>query len=371
MDGNGHRKLIVTNILFSGLGGHGSVFFSLVRGDRERQFEFKAVFCGIEPVREEYRRECESLNVPYQAFLKKKGIDFQTVWGMVQALRRQRPDMVFIHGAGFILPVLLYKLLRPSLRIIVRDTQAHHLKNAMEWRWLKMSIRLADRIVLLSAESLAALSSRLRQPMPSEKICIVPNGLDTDRYVHSGHDNRNGMIVIGMQSRLQRIKDHPTLLKAFAQLSRSRPDLHLQLRIAGDGETRSGLEALADQLGIRSVVVFTGMLGQDALLAFMQELHYYVHATEGEMMSNSIMQAMSCQLPVIGSDVWGVNNMIHDEVNGLLYKHGDVDALATQLLRVVTDTQLAERLSRAARAYAVEHFSLQTMFDRYREVFTA
>ena len=125
---------------------------------------------------------------------------------------------------------------------------------------------------------------------------------------------------IGMQSRIISIKDHITLLTAFAIVKQSEYSSGklLKLKIAGDGELKAELIELAIKLGINDDVIFTGMLQQADLIDFLQSLDLYIHASLGETMSTAMMQVMACGLPIIASDVDGINNMITKSVTGIL-----------------------------------------------------
>jgi glycosyltransferase involved in cell wall biosynthesis len=74
-------------------------------------------------------------------------------------------------------------------------------------------------------------------------------------------------------------------------------------------------------------------------------------------MSNSIMQALSCGLPVIASNVFGVNNMITEE-SGILYSPGDVEDLANKILYLVENPEIIEKLKIRARIYAINNYSI-------------
>jgi len=359
----------IVHLLYSGLGGHGSVFFSLIKADKECRFKTEAVFCGIEKVREDYVSQCNELNIPYQAVQKKRGPDPLVFWKLYKAFRRAKPDVLFLHGATFILPAVMYKKLNRSVKIIVRDTQAHHLKNKREWYWLKMAIRHSSHLVFLTKESFEGVSKRMDSALLRQKAVIISNGLDIDLYSPVSPADLSSGIVIGMQSRLQPIKDHPTLLKAFALLLKKYPEKGLLLRIAGDGETRASLEQLAKELGIDKQTEFCGMLNESDLVHFMQSLNIYVHASFGETMSNSIMQAMSCGLPVIASDVWGINNMITNEENGMLVEPENEKKLCVEMDRIINEKTLRRQLADNARAYAEKEFSSEELFKRYSRLF--
>jgi len=362
----GNKKPTVLHLLYSGLGGHGSVFFSLVAADKNREFNYAAVFCGIEDLRQEYAVKCEQAGIPFVFIRKKQGIDIGVYWKIFKAFRKNKASTIFLHGVSFLMPAVWYQLLRPSSRILVRDSQAHHLKSKSEWLWSFLAIFFAKRIIFLTPASLNGIKKKFGFFASRRKLLIIPNGLDTDRYSPAVKDSATAIVNIGMQSRLQPIKDHPTLLKAFSELITRLPQMKFALHIAGDGETMPGIKKLIDQLAIAEFVTLHGMLDESKLIPFMKSLDIYVHATFGETLSNSIMQAMACGLPVIASDVWGVNNMITHGQNGLLYPGQNVELLAAEMQRLVLDPGQREKLGINARRFAVENYSMQTMFENYR-----
>jgi glycosyltransferase involved in cell wall biosynthesis len=359
----------IVHVLYSGLGGHGSVFFSLVKADKNKMFNTGAIFCGIEKIRNDYVYQCKQLGVPYQSIRKIRRFDPFIFLKLFKAFRKARPDVLFLHGATFILPVLLYKKFHRKLKIIVRDTQAHHLKTKREKYWLKLAARHCDNLVFLTKESLDEALNELNIPSLHNKCLVISNGLDTELYSPVPARDLSEKIVIGMQSRLQPIKDHPTLLKAFALLIKKYPNRQVVLRIAGDGETRADLEKLAEELQIDKQTEFCGMLNEKDLIDFMHSLDIYVHASFGETMSNSIMQAMACGLPIIASDVWGINNMITGNENGILFQSKDELRLCECLNTLILDENIRTKLAGNARLYGEKEFSSKELFDKYSQLY--
>ena len=90
------------------------------------------------------------------------------------------------------------------------------------------------------------------------------------------------------------------------------------MKIAGDGDFKEELVEYTEQLGLTNDVEFTGMIPEKALVNFLQSLDIYVHASLGETMSTAIMQAMACKLPIVASDVNRINNMITNNITGIL-----------------------------------------------------
>ncbi|HEV7781557.1 MAG TPA: glycosyltransferase family 4 protein [Chitinophagaceae bacterium] len=371
MTGQGNSKKIIQHYLYSGLGGHGSVFFSLVGADNEPAFEYRAFFCGIEELREEYRNNCLRLNIPFTYLKKKRGLHLGAYFTVFRAFRKNRPDVIFLHGVGYsIIPALWYKITRPRTRLLVRDTQAHHLKSKMEWFWMFWCLLIAKRLVVLTEASANGIKNKFGWWAPSRKLVTISNGLDIEKYKPGNSRRNEGKFIIGMQSRLQPIKDHPTLLKAFKMIKDQLTGISVTLYIAGDGETMPAIKALVRELGIEKDVKLYGMLNEQELLSFMQSLDIYVHATFGETLSNSIMQAMASGLPVVASDVWGVNNMVQHAKNGFLYPSENAAELASWLKELLTNAALRKESGSNARKFAEDHYSNKVMFESYKKLYS-
>lgn len=362
-------SISVVHILYSGLGGHGSVFFSLTKADEQKEATNYAVFCGVENVNPDYIELCNRYGVAYSAILKKPGADFSPYFRIYSVLRKVRPEVIVLHGPAFIFPAWLYRKTHGNVKIIVRETQAHHLKTKRDWQWLKWAVKLADKLIFLTTESLTGVIQKFPKLPVQQKAVIIPNGIDTDLYSPHKEPVHREVLVLGMQSRLQKIKDHPTLFKSFKAIQEKYKEQKIRLRIAGDGVTRAGLENLAQELGITKDIEFCGMLSETDLVPFMKNLDIYVHATYGETLSNSIMQAMSCGLPIVASDVWGVNNMLSEKSTALLVPVEDVQAMTAAISLLIENDKLRVELGKNAREVALERYSNRRLFKQYMDVY--
>ncbi|GAB2829525.1 glycosyltransferase family 4 protein [Ferruginibacter profundus] len=361
----------ILHVLYSGLGGHGNVFFSLVNADKQREFVHEALFNGVEEMREEYKERCRHNNIRFDFVKKKPGLDLRFYKNLVATIKKAEPDIVFLHGSTQVLWAKLALLPgKKKCRLIVRETQANSLKTKQDWFWLSAALLLADKIVFLSAAYDLEIKKKLSLLYSAKKATVIPNGIDLSEYQPKQKEH-SSQLVIGMQSRIVKIKDHVTLLHAFAGLLKDVPasDKKIFLKIAGDGECRQSLEQLAGQLGISAAVEFTGMLTEQQLIQFLTGLDIYVHASFGETMSTAIMQAMACGLPIIASDVPGINNMISNKVTGLLVPVQDVQQMTAALKLYLQNEKYRAGLAENAYKFAERHYSNQKMFAAYKAVF--
>ncbi len=359
----------ILQVLYSGLGGHGNVFFSFIKGSSTNGLSFEAIFNGIEAVKPEYIELCTEKQIPWHFVAKKPGLDLGYYRQLIKQIRKSDADVVFLHSSAYIMPAKLANLFAKKRKlIVVRETQANHLKVKMEWVWLFVAMLLAHRIVFLSEEYRQEIAKKLSLVYRSKKVAVIPNGLDLDLYKPAG-PTRNPQLVVGMVSRLVRIKDHLTLLEAFAQLLHTGTNPQIILKIAGDGDYRQVLEDKAASLQLGNAVVFTGMLNEKELIGFLPTLDIYVHASYGETMSTAIMQAMACGLPLVASDVKGIHNMVQNGVTGILVPVQDAGAMAAAIQLYINDAAKRAAMGAAAREYAERCFSNESMINAYTELF--
>ncbi len=361
----------ILHILYSGLGGHGNVFFSFIKADEEKHFEFEAIFAGVENIREEYITKSEASNVNWKFIHKKRGIDISFNKKIITTLKESKSSIIFLHGSRFIILAKIAALLsKKKKKIVVRETQANHLKTKAEWVWLGFAMLLADKIIFLTDNFKEEVSQKLGFLYLKNKVGVISNGMDLSFFKPIAKPT-NQTIIIGMQSRIVPIKDHETLLNGLAIFHNLYPGIKLLLKIAGDGESLPALKILANQLQVEALIDFTGLLNETALINFMQSLDIYIHASLGETMSTAIMQAMACKLPIIASDVQGINNMIEKNKTGLLIPIKSPQAIAAALHFIITNPVKASQMRQAAYDYAFLNYSNITMFAKYKQVFNS
>lgn len=352
----------VLHVFYSGLGGHGSVFFSLVAAGHLNTFDTHVLLYGIEQPRPDYVARLNNLGIEFSYVKKTKGMDLGFWPNIFSCIRRVGPDTVFLHGSYNVLPAWIYKIFVRRCRIVVRETQANHLKTRLDWFLLVLAFGMADAMVFLSVVYRDEVAAKLRGLFNTSKAQIIPNGIDLTVFsrLERPPGDPNGYRM-GMVSRIVDIKDHATLIRAFERLKRD----DVSLYIAGDGAALPSLRRLVADLNLDGRVIFTGVVDERDLPAFLASLDVYVHATLGETMSTAIMQAQSVGLPIIATDVPGVNNVLVDGENGLLVKPRDISSYEHAMRRLLVDPALRSRLADSSRAYAVAHLSMGDMFAKY------
>jgi L-malate glycosyltransferase len=279
-------------------------------------------------------------------------------------VRRLAPDI--LHSFLFLSNLhasLIGTLLRvPAVIVSQRSSNAHNL-SPFWCRVARFSQRLADRLVV---NSQAQRAEELEAGFPAERIVVVPNGV----ALREAPPNRvaldlpAGPLVLSI-GRLEERKGQRYLVDAWARVHERCPSARLVL--LGEGPTRRELEGQVRGLGLEPWVSFRGFQGSVA--EFLDACTALAHPSLTEGMPNVVLEAMASGKPVVASRVGGIPELLVDGESGLLVAPRDPAALASALIRLVDEPELAATLGRNARRRAQERFSIEAMVEATEAVY--
>jgi glycosyltransferase involved in cell wall biosynthesis len=215
--------------------------------------------------------------------------------------------------------------------------------------------------VLLANSEMAKEAVCRTEGVRASKIEVIYNAIDIERFrrnLQTRAELRNEFgfaddhVVIGNVANLRAIKGVPVFLEAAAMVSRTNPNCRFMQ--VGEGELRESIEARIDELGLRSTFLLLGRRNDvpDLLSAF----DVGVLTSHAEGFSNSILEYMAAELPVVVTDVGGNREALGE--TGIIAAPGDVGAIASALQRLAPDAELRKTMGASA-------------FQRVRELFAA
>jgi glycosyltransferase involved in cell wall biosynthesis len=232
-------------------------------------------------------------------------------------------------------------------------------------------LRIADRALVSLTERVIVPSLFLREEyrkhlhLSEGRVRAVPNGIDLERFRNPGDRKKirrelgipHGHRVIGMVANFVPVKGHTDLLHALPIVVGRFPETLLLL--AGEGPLRQEMEALCRSLGIESRVRFLGYRPDVAPL--LAALDVGVLCSRMETFGNAIIEMMAAGVPVVGTKVGGIPEVVGHEKTGLLVPPSDTDALAGAMIRLLEDGAFRNRLGETARKEAFRRFSKEAM----------
>lgn len=167
-----------------------------------------------------------------------------------------------------------------------------------------------------------------------------------------------------MTARFEPQKDHETLLQALARLT----ELDWHLNLLGDGGGLETARARAGELGIADRVTFHGLVAD--IVPHLESAFVFVLATNYEGLPLSIIESMSCGLPVVATDVGGVAEAVRDGVNGMLVPRQDTTSLESALRTLLVRPELAAEMGGASRMIYDDAFGFSQFVDQTLAVYS-
>ncbi len=208
-------------------------------------------------------------------------------------------------------------------------------------------------------------------------IGITPFGVDTSHFRNRrcrvndscSHESR---IVFGTVKTLSRKYGIDTLIKAYSSMRKSAPEMEASLAIVGDGPDRKSLERLASDTGYGDEITFYGYVDNSLLPDVYSGFDVAVFLSREESFGVSVVEAMSCGIPVIASSAKGFTEVIEDGVTGIIVPSEDPDAAAAAMKKLAADGNLRREFSVAARLRVEEHYgwkdNVGTMVSEYLKI---
>lgn len=212
--------------------------------------------------------------------------------------------------------------------------------------------------------------------VPEHKSCLLPNGIDAERFrpLAEGEPRPDfgfgpGCRVIGTVGRIQDVKDHAGLVDAFVLLRARLPGMadKLRLAIVGDGPLLAPLRDKVRALGLADLVWLPG--ARSDIPDILRGFDVYAISSIAEGTPGSVLEAMASGLPVAGTRVGGVPEVIDDGVTGQLVAPRDPAAMADALARYLHAPELAAAHGAAGRARVLSHYSMTAMVANYQALY--
>jgi polysaccharide pyruvyl transferase CsaB len=237
-----------------------------------------------------------------------------------------------------------------------------------------VALRFLDYYIGVS-EAMAELL--IRRGFDAQRMFAIYNGVDfsTQRQVVEretfldsiGLKRKPDSVIFGIAARISPVKDMGTLVRAFAETVREYPAARLV--IAGDGEQRTALEALAKELCPADSVLFAGWM--EDVDSFYNALDVNLLTSLSETFPYALTEGARMRCATVASRVGGIPYLIDDGENGLLFPAQDVGALAERMKCLAADGELRQRLGQRLYEKTKAQFSVEATVRRQEEIYAA
>lgn len=232
-------------------------------------------------------------------------------------------------------------------------------KNDRRYDWLIGLYESRFLPAVLRRASATIATSRVVNDMHMQahanKTTTVTPGTDTSFFVPAKTLAKDTVLFVGSMNKSDKHKGLVYLLDAFAEVAKGHPQARLLL--AGDGSARADFEKRVQELGLSERTEFLGPRFGDELKTAYQQATMLVLPSLNENFALVTLEAMACGLPVIGTDVGAISDIIDDGKTGYLVPPANSQAIAEKISHLLTHRQNAVAFGKAARKKAETTFS--------------
>ena len=269
-------------------------------------------------------------------------------------------DIIHTHNTACQLYVPMAKSLFGSqAKLVTTEHNSTNRRRTKRWykpidRWMYNKY---DRIICISDQTRLNLEQYIGQ---RQTISTIYNGVDVRKFLKPVKNiERNDKYVVTMVAAFREQKDHETLLKAIKRLPGN-----YYLQLVGRGETEPHVKKLCRKMGLENRVFFMGMRSdvQDVL----EDSDIVVLSSHWEGLSLSSIEGMASGRPFVASDVDGLREIVDGA--GVLFPHGDDQALAHVIQRLCTDTDYYRQVALSCQDKA-RGYDIGIMADKYVQLY--
>lgn len=295
-----------------------------------------------------------------RAFLRDMAMSIPAARRLVDHARREGIDHVHAHSCGraALIAALAFRMGGPRYSLTLHGPlEDYGPGQRYKWRHAAFATIITEKLRVEAEVELAGY-------LPP-RIAVQAMGVDTGRLSRDTpwQPPRPGEPLRIMScGRLNQVKGHQDLLQAIRMLRDAGHDARLV--IAGEDDAggtgyRRVIEARIAELGLDDAVTLLGAVSEGEVRRHLLEAHVFALASWHEPLGVALMEAMSCEVPTIGTAAGGVAELIRDGQDGILVPPRDPPAMADAILRLAGDPDLARRLGQAGRERIVSGFGAE------------
>ena len=320
----------------------------------------------------------ERLEQPVEIFSLNKGNekDYLLLFKIAKVIRKVRPHIVHTRNWAAIDGVIGAKL--AGVKFIIHGEHGREATDPAGANLIRRKIRKGLNPFI---SGFVTVSHDLRRwlindvGIPEKKVIQIINGVDTNKF--APQKNKKSLrekfgfdadaFLIGTVGRLDPVKDQKTLINALAVMITHSQNKKIKLMIAGSGPEEQEFKKMAAEIGVEDRIYFLGE--RSDIPELMQSMDVFVLPSIAEGVSNTILEAMACGLPIVASRVGGNHELIDYGKTGFLFVAGDYKELAGRLSFYLNNYPVLIEHGNNGRKRTEELFSLQRMVGRYEELY--
>ena len=312
-------------------------------------------------------KSSESVHIPFG------GLQLLASFKLFLWLRENKVDLIHTHTAKAHTVAVWANFLGAKTSIVVSKRTDFKVKTPYKfhYKYVKAILCVSNMIEKITKDGL--------HPKRKELVKTVHSGVDVNRFdsikqisLKEKFQIPKNKVLIGNCSAIAPHKDYETFIDTAQVLNEQYPEL-FHFIIIGDGPDKEKILKYCKNKLLKAKFTFTGFILDIEL--HLKSLDFFLMSSEEEGLGTSLLDAMICEIPIVSTNAGGIPEIVIHEQTGLLAGVKDSKALADNILRLVNDNDLKERLVQNAKQQVIKDYSKEHTCEKtiavYREIISA
>lgn len=330
--------------------GHEIIVISLTRGELEgiQVYSFEET---------ELRKRSDFSKLSYLSKIKE----------IKKIVAKEKPDIVHAHFASsYGLIGSLLKFSPYILSVWGSDVYIFPNKSLIHKLLLRHNLKKADYLWSTSEAMMKETKKYIDKP-----IQVTPFGVDTEVFKPMSNKYRcNDKFIIGITKTLSKIYGINYLIESLPKVISSYPELRIILRIVGKGEEENSLKKLVEELNLKENVEFVGYIdNEEAMAEQYNQFDIAVFPSLFESFGVSAIEAQSCGIPVIVTNVGGLPYVINRDKSGLVINKENTKEIANSICYMIDNREKLSLMGANGRQFVIENYEINNNFSSINRLY--
>lgn len=291
---------------------------------------------------------------------KKNGIDFNIIIKLRKLIKKYNP--IVIHTHQYVMEYAILARLFKNVKIVHTVHNIAEKEVGKTRRFLRKILYRFKNIIPVAISPMVQKSLSKEYHISEEKFPIIYNGIDLRKCIAKENYKFHEPIKILSVGRLEEQKNQQNLIYAIKKMD----NIDIELEIIGEGSLKEKLERQIKELNIESKVKLLG--SKSDVYKYLNEADIFILPSKWEGMPITLIEAMGTGLPIIASNVGGIQDMIIDNISGIICSP-EIDSIITAIDRLISlSPEKIKMLGKNGKKES-EKFSVRNMTDQYIKLY--
>lgn len=311
-------------------------------------------------------QKCKEAKIPVYSAPRKSKFSLAFLKTIIKVVQQENVDVIHVHDSTALTLSLFSLKFLPNVKLVYSRKRNNQVKSNY-FKKLKYNNPGITKIVCVSKAVKEVLLPVLKD---ADKAVVIYDGIDVNKFSNPTPPTnlrrefrlKPDSILIGNIAGLTRQKDLFTFLDT-AELVLKNTDKDINFILVGEGPLESELKDYAIKLGISDRIFFAGFRSE--IPSILAQFDIFLLSSETEGLPLSVMEAFAAKVPVVATNAGGTGEAVINRNTGMISPVKDADALAANVLEVLNEPALAEKMIQNAFQLVNEKFTLEVMRKEY------